>query len=221
MSERVQEKCYCDQACRRTLDCCYDYHLTCPDVSCEVSEWSAWSGCSEPCKVSVRVRQRSVLQKPENGGKPCPPLQQTAGCAEYHHHQHGHCLKSLVPALITSGGYGSARKKREVTNTSDATGYCVEFDLISVTVACHHSTGPHTQWMLYLREGHRVCMECQSPALAANQKHCTGDGENVEQDRSMSLQWQAMGNPQCRGLWRRIRRQHFCSCPTVHSFLFI
>ncbi|KAL6458308.1 hypothetical protein MHYP_G00335380 [Metynnis hypsauchen] len=219
-TDRTHGECYCDQACRTLRDCCYDYDQACPAVPCVVSEWSVWSGCSEPCKATVRLRQRRVLQEPQNGGEPCPAFQQTAGCAEYHD-QHGHCLQSLVPALITTGGYGNARKKREVSDKNDIIGYCVEFELTSLTSACQHNIGPHTQWMQYLREGHQVCVECQPPALAAGQKHCSGDGEDIEQDRRVSLQWQAVGNPRCRGVWRRVRRRDSCSCPTVHSFLFI
>ncbi|XDV35422.1 hypothetical protein PO909_005374 [Leuciscus waleckii] len=111
--DRSYGECYCDQACKTTLDCCHDYDLACPAMSCVVSEWSVWSGCLEPCKPTLRSRWRQVIQEVRNGGEPCPALHQTAGCAEYHD-QHGPCLQSLVPALITTGGYGNARKKREV-----------------------------------------------------------------------------------------------------------
>ncbi|KAI4902094.1 hypothetical protein NFI96_000917 [Prochilodus magdalenae] len=154
-TDRSYGDCYCDQACKTMLDCCYDYDQACPAVPCVVSEWSAWSGCSEPCRATIRVRQRRVLQEPQNG----------------------------VPALITTGGYGGARKKREISDRSDVLGYCVEFELTSLTAACQHSIGPHTRWMQYLREGHQVCVECQPPALGSGQKHCSGDGEDVEQDR--------------------------------------
>lgn len=39
--------------------------------------------------------------------------------------------------------------------------------------------------------------------------------------RKESLRWQAVGNPQCKGMWRRVGRLEACSCPTAHSFLFI
>uniref|UniRef100_A0AAR2LM14 SMB domain-containing protein n=1 Tax=Pygocentrus nattereri TaxID=42514 RepID=A0AAR2LM14_PYGNA len=220
-TDRTHGECYCDQACGTLRDCCYDYDQACPAVPCVVSEWSVWSGCSEPCKATVRVRQRRVLQEPQNGGEPCPPLQQTAGCAEYHN-QHGHCLQSLVPALITTGAFLFFQVSTDhVMHICVMHSYCVEFELTSLTSACQHNIGPHTQWMQYLREGHQVCVECQPPALAAGQKHCSGDGEDIEQDRRVSLQWQAVGNPRCRGVWRRVRRRDSCSCPTVHSFLFI
>ncbi|KAF4112487.1 hypothetical protein G5714_007282 [Onychostoma macrolepis] len=169
--------------------------------------------------VPERRRQRQVIQEAHNGGEPCPSLYQTAGCAEYHD-QHGPCLQSLVPALITTGGYGNARKKREILD-NNITGYCVEFKLTSLTAGCQRSFSPHTHWMRYLKEGHQVCVECQPPALAQGQRYCSGDGENMGLDRSLSLQWQAVGNSRCRGLWRRVRRRDSCSCPTVHSFLFI
>ncbi|XP_051997621.1 somatomedin-B and thrombospondin type-1 domain-containing protein-like [Xyrauchen texanus] len=213
-------ECYCDQACKTTLDCCHDYDLACPAVSCVVSEWNVWSGCLESCKPTLRTRQRQVIQKARNGGKSCPSLQQTAGCVEYHDEQ-GPCLQSLVPALITTGGYGNAWKKREISDTNNITGYCVEFELTSLTVGCQRSITPHTHWMRYLKEGHEVCVECQPPALAQGQRYCSGDGGSTTQERSLSLQWQAVGNSQCRGVWRRVRRRDSCSCPTVHSFIFI
>ncbi|XP_056607252.1 somatomedin-B and thrombospondin type-1 domain-containing protein [Triplophysa dalaica] len=213
-------ECYCDQACKTTLDCCHDYDLACPAVPCVVSEWSVWSGCLEACKPTVRTRLRRVIQEARNDGEICPTLQQTAGCAEYQD-QYGTCLQSLVPALITTGGYGNARKKREILDTNNITGYCVEFEITSVTVGCQQTISPHTRWMRYLKEGHQVCVECQPPALPQGQHHCTGDGESYGPVKSLSLQWQAVGNSQCRGVWRRIRRQNSCSCPTVHSFLFI
>lgn len=63
-------------------------------VSCVVSEWTQWSGCAEPCRATVRRRSRTVLQEPLNAGKPCPHLEEHAGCAEYWTH-HGHCHNSL------------------------------------------------------------------------------------------------------------------------------
>lgn len=212
--------CFCDQACLSTLDCCHDYDAACPAIPCLVSEWTHWSGCAEPCRATVRVRQRTILQEAQNSAPPCPALQEHAGCAEYSDQQ-GQCRQTLVPALITTGGYGNARKKREVLDSGDTAGYCVEFQLTSLTDGCARSVGTHTRWMQYLREGHHVCVECQPPALAAGQTHCSGDGENSTQDGNLSLQWQAVGNPRCRGLWKRVRRQDSCTCPSVHSFLFI
>ncbi|XP_034075037.1 somatomedin-B and thrombospondin type-1 domain-containing protein [Gymnodraco acuticeps] len=219
-SDRTFGTCYCDQACVSTLDCCHDYDSACPALSCVVSEWTAWSGCAEPCRATVRRRSRAILQGPLNAGTPCPHLEEHAGCAEYWSQQ-GNCPNPPVPALIISGGYGNARKKRDIPDSSDITGYCVQFQLTSLTKGCQQSSGPHTQWMQHLREGHRVCVECQPPALSAEQTHCAGDGEEDDGGRRQSHQWQAVGNPRCRGVWRRVGRMEACSCPTAHSFLFI
>ncbi|XP_048406083.1 somatomedin-B and thrombospondin type-1 domain-containing protein [Stegostoma tigrinum] len=217
--DRSHGTCYCDQACVHTLDCCHDYQLACPAVSCEVSEWSFWSGCAEQCKNTYRVRQRYITQEPQNGGKPCPPLEERAGCVEYHSDGDTMCRQSLVPALITMGGYGKARKKRDVFIESEAPGYCVEFKVKSLTPHCLVENRPYTRWMRYLREGFTVCVECQPPALNSRFQRCYGDGSEAE--RNQILHWQAIGNPQCRGTWKWIRQIESCSCPQVHSFLFI
>uniref|UniRef100_A0A8C7CWH4 Si:dkey-7k24.5 n=1 Tax=Oncorhynchus kisutch TaxID=8019 RepID=A0A8C7CWH4_ONCKI len=213
-ADRSYGTCYCDQACTSTLDCCHDYELACPAVSCVVSEWSAWSGCAESCRATVRMRSRQVLQE----GEPCPHVEEHAGCAEYWDH-HRQCSKSL--GKYHSQTYSLRLKKKDipVNNDDDVTGHCVQFQLTSLTPWCQRSVGPHTRWMQYLKEGHQVCVECQPPALAAGQRHCTGDGE--EESGRQSQQWQAVGNPRCRVVWRRVGRLDSCSCPTIHSFLFI
>nr|XP_009669456.1 PREDICTED: somatomedin-B and thrombospondin type-1 domain-containing protein-like [Struthio camelus australis] len=188
-------------------------------ISCVVSQWSVWSGCAEPCKTTYRVRRRHVLQEPRNGGEPCPPLEERAGCVEYWSQQGAECKQSLIPALITTGGFGKARKKRAAVDGNERAGYCVEFQLVAITQGCLHSHHSYTHWMRYLREGHTVCVECQHPALDSRSLHCYGDGRGSQ--KNQLLHWQAVGNPQCRGTWKRIRQLDTCSCPSVHSFLFI
>uniref|UniRef100_A0A8C7T6H7 Si:dkey-7k24.5 n=1 Tax=Oncorhynchus mykiss TaxID=8022 RepID=A0A8C7T6H7_ONCMY len=168
-ADRSYGTCYCDQACTSTLDC----------KKFDKLYWSAWPGCAEPCRATVRMRSRQVLQE----GEPCPHVEEHAG----------------LPALITTGGYGNARKKRGIP-----------FQLTSLTPWCQRSVGPHTRWMQYLKEGLQVCVECQPPALAI-----------LSLSPSPLSQWQAVGNPRCHGVWRRVGRLDSCSCPTVHSFLFI
>nr|XP_005992107.1 PREDICTED: somatomedin-B and thrombospondin type-1 domain-containing protein-like [Latimeria chalumnae] len=218
-ADRSYGTCYCDQACSKALDCCHDYSEACPAVSCTVSEWSSWSGCAEPCKATYRVRRRQLMQEPRNGGDQCPPLEEKAGCAEYWNRQRVECRQSLVPALITTGGYGKARKRRDVSSENEKTGYCVEFQLKSLAPACILENKAYSRWMQYLREGHTVCVECQPPALNFRSQHCYGDGVGAK--KNQLLEWQAVGNPQCRGSWKRIRQRDSCSCPTVHSFLFV
>ncbi|NWS84401.1 SBSPO protein, partial [Toxostoma redivivum] len=207
--------CYCDQECARTLDCCHDYAQTCPAVPCVVSPWSAWSGCAEPCKTTYRIRIRHIVQEPRNGAEPCPALEERAGCVEYWSRQAAECQQSLIPALITTGGFGKGRKKRAAADGNETAGYCVQFQLVSVGPGCLRGQ----RWHSRLREGHSVCVECQHPALRAPRPHCRGDGAGSRGNQL--LHWQAVGNPRCQGTWRRIRQLDTCSCPSVHSFLFI
>uniref|UniRef100_A0A8C0UHZ7 Somatomedin-B and thrombospondin type-1 domain-containing protein-like n=1 Tax=Cyanistes caeruleus TaxID=156563 RepID=A0A8C0UHZ7_CYACU len=188
-------------------------------IPCVVSQWSAWSGCAEPCKTTYRVRTRHIIQEPRNGAEACPALEERAGCVEYWTRQGTECQQSLIPALITKGGFGKARKKRAPADGSERAGYCVEFQLVALTPGCLHSQHSHTSWTRYLREGHRVCVECQHPALQPPRQRCYGDGAGSQQNQL--LHWQAVGNDRCKGTWRRIRQLDTCSCPSVHSFLFI
>ncbi|NXU67837.1 SBSPO protein, partial [Horornis vulcanius] len=92
--------------------------------------------------------------------------------------------------------------------------YCVEFQLVALAPGCLH-----TRWMQQLREGLRVCVECQQPALQPPGQHCHGDGTGSQLNQL--LHWQAVENHRCRGTWRRIRQLDTCSCPSVHNLLFI
>uniref|UniRef100_A0A8C6ZE83 Somatomedin-B and thrombospondin type-1 domain-containing protein-like n=1 Tax=Nothoprocta perdicaria TaxID=30464 RepID=A0A8C6ZE83_NOTPE len=204
--------CYCDEACAHTLDCCHDYAWACPGER-PVSQWSVWSGCAEPCRTTYRVRRRRVLREPRNGGEPCPALEERAGCVHYWSRQGAECKQALSESAANKLSWKWGR-------TPDLhAGYCVEFQLVAIMPGCMHSHRSHTRWMRYLREGHTVCVECQHPALDSRSLHCYGDGSGSQENEL--LHWQAVGNPQCRGTWKRIRQLDTCSCPSVHSFLFI
>lgn len=73
---------------------CFFHVSVASAVSCVVSEWTEWSGCAKPCVATVRRRNRTILQEPLNAGKPCPHLEEQAGCAEYWSQQQ-HCHNSL------------------------------------------------------------------------------------------------------------------------------
>ncbi|XP_043923165.1 somatomedin-B and thrombospondin type-1 domain-containing protein [Protopterus annectens] len=220
--DRTYATCFCDDACSLTKDCCYDYLQACPAVPCSVSEWSHWSGCTAQCKPATRVRRRYILQEPQNGGEPCPPLEEKAGCLEYETYQGQPCGQSLVPAFITALEYSKGRKKRAlpavVLSDSEDEGYCVKFRIESLSPYCTREHRPYARWMLYLREGYTVCVACQSPAMNSQSHQCAGDGTDT--DGNKFLNWQAVGNPLCKGTWRRVNQTHECSCPSVHSFVF-
>uniref|UniRef100_A0A8C4W256 SMB domain-containing protein n=1 Tax=Gopherus evgoodei TaxID=1825980 RepID=A0A8C4W256_9SAUR len=209
--DRSHGACYCDQACPRTMDCCHDYPQACPEVSCAVSEWSDWSGCAEPCRATYRVRRRHVVQEPRNGGKACPPLEEKAGCVEYWNQEGAECKQSLSKCIENATSWAH--------DCHFCCRYCVEFQITAITEGCLQGSGSYTQWMRYLSKGHTACVECQPPALDSRSLHCYGDGSGS--DKNQLLHWQAMGNPWCKGTWRRVRQLDTCSCPSVHSFLFI
>ncbi|KAK2520891.1 somatomedin-B and thrombospondin type-1 domain-containing protein, partial [Columba guinea] len=158
-----------------------------PAVPCVVSQWSVWSGCAEPCRTAYRVRRRRVLQEPRNGGAACPALEQRGGCVRYPSAPAAECGLALVPALITTGGFGKARRKRAAADGDERTGYCVEFQLTAIAPGCLRSHRSHTRWMLYLREGHTACVECQHPALDSTRLHCHGDGSGSKNTLTFSL----------------------------------
>jgi hypothetical protein len=43
----------------------------CP-VNCQVSDWGAWSACSQPCDGGEQTRHKSIVRPDANGGIPCP-----------------------------------------------------------------------------------------------------------------------------------------------------
>lgn len=220
--DRTHGTCYCDQLCQSAMDCCYDYPQACPALACVVGEWSHWSGCANQCTPTYRVRRRDVLQEAENGGEPCPHLEEKAGCLEYFTHQGIECGHLHVPAFITTFEYNKARRKRALSpdwasHTEDP-GYCVEFQIESLSPACLTEDRPHARWMLYLREGYTVCVACQHPAMHIRNHRCFGDGSDANENQI--LHWQAVGNARCYGTWRKVRQADKCSCPMVHSFIF-
>uniref|UniRef100_G3UKR8 SMB domain-containing protein n=1 Tax=Loxodonta africana TaxID=9785 RepID=G3UKR8_LOXAF len=220
---RGSPRCFCDQACGAARDCCADYARVCPAVPCVVAEWSDWSRCAKPCQVSYRVRQRHILQEPRNGGAPCPPLEEQAGCMEYWSRQGVECQQSLLPALITTGRYGKERKKRGVPKEQEThlrdCWYCVQFRLGPIPGSCRQVRAPHAQWMRYLTQGHTVCVRCEWPAQDTRSQRCYGDGGGA--GGNQLLVWQAAGHAQCRGSWERLRQLQDCTCPAVHSLVFI
>uniref|UniRef100_A0A3B4EU16 Somatomedin B and thrombospondin type 1 domain containing n=1 Tax=Pundamilia nyererei TaxID=303518 RepID=A0A3B4EU16_9CICH len=207
--DRVHGTCYCDEGCVRTKDCCFDYFTECPAQDCVVSDWSFWSGCAKPCQPSVRIRVRHIEQQPHNSGQPCPGLEQRAGCREYRDHLGRHCGFNSGPAFITSMAFAKGRPK-----------FCVEFKLESRTPHCTVENRPHTLWMRYITEGFNVCVACEPPAMRNNTSSCQGDGQESDKYATV-LHWQAVGNPQCSGTWKKIQKTQRCACPPQHSFVFI
>ncbi|XP_051970889.1 somatomedin-B and thrombospondin type-1 domain-containing protein-like [Xyrauchen texanus] len=216
--DHVYGMCYCDEMCVKTKDCCFDYPIECPAQPCVVSEWSHWSGCAQLCQPSFRVRRRSIERGPRNSIQVCPRLEEQAGCMEYQNHHRQFCAQTQGAAFITTMEYSKGRVHDLYGALLDA-GFCMEFKMESLTPQCMVENRPYTRWMQYLREGYTVCVACQSPAMSNHSRSCQGDGNLAERDEL--LHWQAVGSPHCRGTWRKVQRLEHCSCPQVHSFIFI
>uniref|UniRef100_A0A8D2IRD6 Somatomedin B and thrombospondin type 1 domain containing n=1 Tax=Varanus komodoensis TaxID=61221 RepID=A0A8D2IRD6_VARKO len=221
-ADRAYGTCFCDEACRRTGDCCYDYAQACPASPCIVEEWSQWSGCAEQCKPNFRVRTRVIQQEPKNGGEPCPPLEEKAGCLEYNTYERKNCGDEYVPAFITTSEYNKERKERarnpNWSSEAEDSSYCVEFRTESLSLSCSMENRPYARWTQYLRVGYTVCVTCQAPAMSTGSHRCSGDG--IDADGNKVLHWQAVGNHFCHGTWKKVQQIEECSCPLVHSFIF-
>ncbi|XP_044515559.1 somatomedin-B and thrombospondin type-1 domain-containing protein-like [Gracilinanus agilis] len=216
------QPCYCDQACSTARDCCPDYWSACPGGSPARMSWEQGGhgrrdlGRGSLGKVrqgrgsTLRVRECRGALEWGRGGKVDPEK------CPYHSLLIGW---KNVPALITTGAFRNGRKKRALAHERKSTGYCVMFQLVTIAVGCLQTRAPYTQWMRYLTQGHTVCVLCEPPALDMKSLRCYGDGKGSRGDQL--LQWQAVGNPSCRGTWKRFQQLEACSCPAVHNFLFV
>nr|XP_027193633.1 uncharacterized protein LOC113788369 [Dermatophagoides pteronyssinus] len=67
----------CPPLIDKELNCNSD--IKCP-VDCKLSDWGNWSVCSAECGLGQVTRTREILVAPQNGGKPCGDLTQSADC---------------------------------------------------------------------------------------------------------------------------------------------
>eukprot|EP01004_Peranema_trichophorum_P003198 NODE_21_length_5193_cov_112.595266_g17_i0.p1 GENE.NODE_21_length_5193_cov_112.595266_g17_i0~~NODE_21_length_5193_cov_112.595266_g17_i0.p1 ORF type:complete len:1676 (-),score=495.00 NODE_21_length_5193_cov_112.595266_g17_i0:119-5146(-) len=51
----------------------------CP-IDCIVAEWGSWGKCDKSCGVGTQIRKRGVTVAPQNGGIPCPSLEDSTTC---------------------------------------------------------------------------------------------------------------------------------------------
>ena len=55
----------------------YSTHIV---IDCQVSEWSNWSKCDVVCGIGTSTRTREILRPESNGGRQCPPLEESRSC---------------------------------------------------------------------------------------------------------------------------------------------
>lgn len=65
--------------CPAVYDTSYCYKGPCA-IDCQVSEWSDWGQCSQPCGHGYRVATRTVTRQAALGGEDCPVLEQYDIC---------------------------------------------------------------------------------------------------------------------------------------------
>lgn len=175
--------CYCDHACLKLGDCCDDFKDHCGVLDCQVGEWGAWSECDKSCGTGMMTRTRQILQAAQNGGKHCPSMLQKRGCQGYRCHGH-HDKKILremallLPAALSHNRHANdssdirrnlhSRYRESYKHNRDHE-YCVEFEVIKASKACHKL--PPYNLML---EGDRIVVRCDLEALIQDKESGTG-----------------------------------------------
>lgn len=71
-------------------------------LDCQVSEWGTWGECSEACGPGVKIRQRSIKQKNNYGGKMCPQTSMEGSCTD---------KACAVDCTVEWGGWGDCSKE--------------------------------------------------------------------------------------------------------------
>lgn len=66
-------------ACGNTTETQACNTAQCP-VNCEVSAWTGFSTCSQPCGTGTQTRTRTITKPAANGGTACPTLAETTTC---------------------------------------------------------------------------------------------------------------------------------------------
>jgi hypothetical protein len=83
----------------------------CP-VHCTVTDWSAWTACSEDCGLALQTRTRQIDQAPEGSGRECPSMEDHQTCENKKCPVH--CLNEFMPWSACSKSCGSGVQSREV-----------------------------------------------------------------------------------------------------------
>ncbi|XP_073675998.1 somatomedin-B and thrombospondin type-1 domain-containing protein [Garra rufa] len=186
--------CYCDTYCRRSGDCCDDYHTV-----CHISA------------IDCEVRQKTGV---ENGL--CVFVLCSASSLEEFN------LLSFI-ILISSSSSEVAKilsdsfkrnfkdpwRRPHMLMKEEKKSYCVQMRVKQASAAC--KVKPWSAGMVRERS---ICVECQSEAMTTDNR-CRGDG--LQNIRTF---WSAASAPGCSGSWVRESFTEDCQCPS-YSLIFI
>lgn len=223
--------CYCDQACLKVGDCCYDFKEACGVADCEVSEWGPWSKCSSDCGSGAMVRERTITRNPLSGGNPCPELIQTRGCYGTKCEVKSVAKARREVALLLPGKLSHTRvvnasldirKNLRLKYPKDpakegSKEYCVVFEVTKVRKVCESLVADDVNTLL--TKGARVCISCEDAAMRGHLGYrCNGHGVDEKPTR-----WTLVANPRCHGRWVRQEVTDTCTCHTTGKpdFIFV
>ncbi|XP_051832515.1 somatomedin-B and thrombospondin type-1 domain-containing protein-like isoform X2 [Antechinus flavipes] len=217
--------CYCDQACSGAGDCCPDYGSACPGWSLLDYTWKTI--CLEQQDSSICIHLVPVPNWHTSAIIPHIPARvdpqglrsiiTTSAWHSYIHFTAVTCVVSewsgwsrcIEPCTVTF----RVRRREVLREPRNGGGPCP---------ALEERAGCVEYWS---DEGVE-CKQALIPALITTGAFRTGRKKRaVALERKSAgdqlLQWQAVGNPSCRGTWKRFQQLEACSCPAVHSFLFV
>lgn len=218
--------CFCDEFCETAGDCCIDFEdvkepcgLGNVKRDCEVSPWSEWGPCSPRCGVGVSQRTRTVLFRPMNGGRECPPLIENRGCFRTQCGGRELGFARILPHKFTKDRAPSVWEKilpaprvEVKTDEPKRPSYCVNYKIFFKHPHCKDT------WADQLDPQKPICVECQHDAMNRHGK-CKGQG--VFGDVTL---WEAVDLKSCYGGWLKIGPKiPDCKCENkdFNNFIFI
>ena len=124
-------------------------------IDCVMSQWSAWTQCSNDCGKGRRSRSRFVQVQPLNGGQACSPAEEWTVC------NNGPCPQDCGYGAWSAWsqcpvcGQASRSRSRPITQNSAFGGSACDFASLAETEACNNSPCPvdcqMTQWSAWSR----------------------------------------------------------------------
>lgn len=107
-------------------------------INCVVSDWGAWTQCSEPCGTGYESHSRTILTEAEDGGVECPALDERRDC------EMKPCTCEFTgwtkwSSCSASCGGGTTTRTREITKEARDGGTC---SATEETATCSHRTCP-------------------------------------------------------------------------------